>query len=59
MKKIYFKLSQNARDFMSLCTNNNIQYNNIPKGKGLLMCIEIPDNFESNSFLSANNYDID
>ena len=49
MKKIYFKSTQNARDFMSLCTKN----------KGLLMCIEIPDNFESNSFLSANGYDID
>lgn len=58
MKKIYFKSTQNARDFISLCKNNNIQYN-LPTGKGLLMCIEIPDNFESNSFLSANGYDID
>ena len=58
MKKIYFKLSQNARDFMSLCTNNNIQYN-LPKSKGLLMCIEIPDTFENISFLSTNGYNID
>ena len=58
MKKIYFKLSQNARDFMSLCTKNNIQYN-LPTAKGTLLCIEIPDNFESNSFLLANGYDID
>lgn len=58
MKKIYFKSAQNARDFMSLCKNNNIQYN-LPTGKGLLMCIEIPDTFENISFLSANGYDID
>lgn len=58
MKKIYFKLAQNARDFISLCTNNNIQYN-LLTGKGLLMCIEIPDTFENISFLSTNGYNID
>jgi len=58
MKKIYFKSAQNARDFMSFCTKNDIQYN-LPTGKGLLMCIEIPDTFENISFLSTNGYDID
>lgn len=56
MKKIYFQLTQNARNFMSLCKKNNIKYN-LPTGKGLLICIEIPDTFESDNFLSENGFD--
>lgn len=56
MKKIYFQSTSSLRDFMDLCKSNDIQFN-LPSGKGLLLCVEIPDDIKSWTFLKDNGFE--
>ena len=56
MKKIYFQKTSNMMDFILLCKHNKIEFN-IPKNTGTLLCVEIPDDFKSDSFLLINGFE--
>jgi len=56
MKKIYFQKKFNMMDFILLCKHNKIEFN-IPKNTGTLLCVEIPDDFKSDSFLLINGFE--
>jgi hypothetical protein len=56
MKKIYFQKSQLMMQFITLCKSNSIQFN-IPKNTGTLLCVEIPDEIKSWTFLKDNGFE--
>jgi len=56
MKKIYFQKTSSMMDFILLCKHNKIEFN-IPKNTGTLLCVEIPDDIKSDSFLLINGFE--
>lgn len=56
MKKIYFQKTSNMMDFILLCKHNKIEFNTL-KNTGTLLCVEIPDDLKSWTFLKDNGFE--